>query len=80
MSLTLTFPHRLPEVAQVIGEALLLLVDVEFLYVVDHLLLESVAVVVDIEAVEALHYLLSYLLGALWLVLLHLLEQRSNIV
>ena len=63
-----------------VGEALLFLVDIEFLDVVYHLLLEAVVAIVDFQAVEPVDNLLAYLVGALRLILFNLFEQGGDVM
>ena len=81
LALSVAFAHCLAEVGEVVGEALFLLVDVEFLDVVDEFLLESVVVILYAEALlEAVEDALAYLLGALLLIGYDAVEQGFYVV
>lgn len=81
LALAYAVVHGLAEIFQMVGKALFFLVDVEFLYVIDKLLLKTVLVVFYFRyALQALYYAAAYLLNARLLIRLYRCQQGCYVV
>ena len=73
--------HRFAEVLEVVGQSLLLLVDVELLDVVNHLLLQAVLVVLHLrDRLQSLYDALANLLGPALLIRLDTLQEVRYVI